>query len=118
MAAMGAAVCLASAMMAFPASAHGHGRGHHRRSGDYYQSQTTENQAGTGNQAAGSQTAVQCPVCTVEDCVEVGRHWHDDLEYCGYHHTSGYCDYSCVNNCEVETTGSGTGVSGCHHCSW
>ncbi len=149
MAALGAAVVLASVMMASPALAHGHGHGHHRRSGDYYQSQTTENQAGAGNQAAGSQAAgsgnqaagsqaagsgnqaagsqaagsetqaaLQCPVCTFDGCVEAGRHWHDDVEYCGYHHTSGYCDNSCINDCGYAANGSCTVGPGCHHGAW
>ena len=73
--AIGAAAVLSSACFALPAFAHGHG--HHR----YYV----------------QQTQVNCPaICTIEGCTEVGRHTHDGVDYCGYNHSIGYCDGSCV----------------------
>lgn len=78
-----AACMLASVIFAFPASAHGHG--HHRRTTDNY-----------------------VHVCTIEGCTETGRHLHDGVSYCGYSHSSGYCDGSCAR-----TEGSGYGG---HHC--
>ena len=71
---------MAAMLVAFPASAHGDRR-----------------------QAVAVDTS--CPVCTVEGCTETGRHYHDDHEYCGYGHSSGYCDHSC------ETVSS---YSSCH----
>ena len=73
MATAAAAGILAATLMSFPAFAHGHG--HHRS-------------------AASVDTS--CPVCTVEGCTETGRHVHDDHYYCGYEHSSGYCDGSCA----------------------
>lgn len=70
-----AAGMLAAALVAFPASAHGHG--HYR-------------------QAAASGTGYSVPVCTVEGCTATGRHSHNGYEYCGYGHSSGYCDRSCA----------------------
>ena len=78
------AVCmLVSMIFVFPASAHGHG--HHRQTSNTY-----------------------IHVCTIEDCTESGYHLHDGVTYCGYAHSSGYCDGSCA----------GTGNYGCggHHC--
>lgn len=87
-----AAGLLASALVAFPAQAHGHG--HHR--------QVYTETADTG-----------CPVCTVEGCTETGRHSHDGHDYCGYDHSSGYCDGSCAN---ISDTGSHCrSRQGCHH---
>ncbi|MBO5033089.1 MAG: hypothetical protein J6D08_14660 [Lachnospiraceae bacterium] len=76
---------LTSVLFVMPVSAHGH----HSR-----QAQTVD---------------TSCPVCTVEDCTEEGRHSHDGHEYCGYNHADGYCDGTCF---------SGNAVSGCggkHH---
>ena len=67
-----AAALMAAALVTFPASAHGHG--HHRQA-------VTED--------------TSCPVCTVEGCTETGRHIHDGHDYCGYDHSSGYCDGTC-----------------------
>ena len=88
MAALGMAGLMAVAFCS-PAWAHGHG--HHRGAG----------QAAASTQAAVSQ-GDQCPVCTVEGCAEAGRHYHDGAIYCGYAHSSGYCDGSCgdaIGNC-------------------
>lgn len=80
-----AAVCaMTSVIFAFPVSAHGH---HHRTSevhSDYIH------------------------VCTIEGCTETGRHLHDGVSYCGYSHSSGYCDGSCIR---TENYGCGG-----HHC--
>lgn len=81
--AAGMAGVLAAALFAAPAWAHGHGHGHHR------QAEQTQ---------AASQPANQYPVCTIEGCVETGRHFHDGSAYCGYSHSSGYCDGSCLNS--------------------
>ena len=81
-----AAGVLAAALVTFPAAAHGH-----------------HGQAGTTTSDAG------CPVCTVEDCVETGRHTHDGHYYCGYDHSSGYCDRSC------ETASDSGYYCGGHH---
>lgn len=66
---------LISVLFVMPVSAHGH----HENSGHH--NQTSE--------------STDCPVCTVEDCTEEGRHTHDGHNYCGYNHESGYCDGSC-----------------------
>ena len=29
---------------------------------------------------------------------ESGRHYHDDIEYCGYNHKGDYCDNTCVTS--------------------
>jgi len=81
------ATALLAVLLAMPVSAHGH-RGHHRQSA-----------ADTG-----------CPVCTVEGCTETGRHFHNECEYCGYDHESGYCDGTCVT---VSRRGYGR-HHGCH----
>lgn len=79
-------VCLfSSACLVFPAFAHGH----HRR----------------------TQTYTNCPaVCTIESCTETGRHTHDGVTYCGYNHSSGYCDGSCATT----TNSYCGGHHGCH----
>lgn len=77
-----AAAMMAAALVTFPAAAHGHHR-----------------------QAAAADTS--CPVCTVEGCTESGRHTHDGHDYCGYNHSSGYCDGSCQ---------TASGYGGCHGC--
>lgn len=69
-----AAGLLGAALMAFPAQAHGHHR-----------------------QVYTETTDTSCPVCTLEDCTESGRHSHDGHNYCGYDHSSGYCDGTCAN---------------------
>ncbi len=79
---------LASMLFVMPVSAHGH---HHSR-----RIQTVD---------------TSCPVCTVEDCTEEGRHTHDGHDYCGYNHADGYCDGSCVSSATVSCRG-GRG----HHC--
>lgn len=88
--AAGAAV-MAAAIVAFPAAAHGYG--HHRQ-----------------EQAAVTDTS--CPVCTVEGCTETGRHTHDGHDYCGYEHSSGYCDGTCQNNSDTGCYNGGH--HGCH----
>lgn len=55
----------------------------------------------------------RCPVCTVEDCTEEGRHLHDGVYYCGYDHDCGYCDGSCETSCPQPYSGDGCG--GRHH---
>lgn len=43
--------------------------------------------------------AASCPaVCALEQCDQTGRHYHDGVQYCGYAHSGGYCDGSCVNS--------------------
>lgn len=89
MAALGMAGLMA---MAFCSPAWAHGHGHHRGAG----------QAAASTQAAAGSQGDQCPVCTVEGCAEAGRHYHDGTIYCGYAHSSGYCDGSCgdaIGNC-------------------
>ncbi len=82
--ALGAAAVLSSACFALPAFAHGH----HGR----------------------AQAYTSCPaVCTIDSCTEIGRHTHDGVTYCGYNHSSGYCDGSCV------TTTNYGGHHGCCH---
>ena len=83
-----AAAMMAAALVTFPAAAHGHG--HH-------------------GYAATEDTS--CPVCTVEGCTESGRHSHDGHAYCGYNHSSGYCDGTCQNDSD---TGCHGGHHGCH----
>ena len=82
------AAALLAVLLAMPVSAHGH-HGHHRQ----------------------STVDTSCPVCTVEDCTEEGRHTHDGHDYCGYNHADGYCDGSCVSSATVSCRG-GRG----HHC--
>ena len=56
--------------------------------------------------------AVSCPaVCALEQCDQIGRHYHDGVQYCGYAHSSGYCDGSCLN----QVTGCGQGGHHGHH---
>ena len=56
------------------------------------------------------------PVCPVEGCAETGRHLHDGSYYCGYHHSGGYCDGSCVSSSptvsNTQTAGYTPAVSG------
>ena len=78
----GVACALLIGLLAIPASAHG-GRHH------------------SGAGAAGY------AVCTVEGCTESGRHTHDGVTYCGYHHADGYCTGSYCG------AGHGSG-RGCH----
>lgn len=52
----------------------------------------------------------QVTVCTVEGCTTAGRHVHNGVIYCGYHHESGVCDGNCLALCTVE----GCTVSGRH----
>lgn len=78
------ATALLAVLLAMPVSAHGHRR------------QSTVD--------------TSCPVCTVEGCTETGRHFHDECEYCGYDHESGYCDGTCVT---VSRRGYGR-HHGCH----
>ncbi len=79
---------LVSTLFVMPVSAHGH---HSRRV------QTVD---------------TSCPVCTVEDCVEEGIHYHDGHNYCGYDHANGYCDGSCV----PARSNYGYGCGGRRHC--
>lgn len=85
-----AAGMLMASLTVFPAAAHGHG--HHR-------------------QASVTAEDTSCPVCTVEGCTETGRHTHDGHDYCGYNHSSGYCDGSCA---DVDTGCRQGGHHGCH----
>lgn len=73
------AAALVFVLFAIPVSAHGHDNdhGHHGHDG-YSSSEETD-----------------CPVCTVDGCIEYGRHTHDGHDYCGYDHKNGYCDGSC-----------------------
>lgn len=87
--ATGTAVLLLSLLVVIPVSAHGH----HRQ--------------------AAAQADTQCPVCTVEGCTETGRHTHDGIAYCGYNHSSGYCDGTCEYACEYAAPRCGN--HGCHH---
>lgn len=83
-----AAVVAMSSAFAIPAFAHGH-------HGYYRQTQAT----------------VNCPaICTIEGCTEPGRHTHDGVEYCGYNHSCGYCDGSCITQ-----NNYGYGCGGGHH---
>lgn len=83
-----AAAVLVSVLFVMPVSAH---HGHHRQAA-----------ADTG-----------CPVCTVEDCTEEGRHLHDGEYYCGYDHECGYCDGSCGATAEKTSYGRGCGRRSC-----
>ena len=83
--AVGAVVAMSSAF-AIPTFAHGH----HRRT-----------------QATVNYTAI----CTIESCTETGRHTHDGVDYCGYDHSCGYCDGSCVTQSNYGCCG---GHHGCH----
>ena len=83
--AVGAVVAMSSAF-AIPTFAHGH----HRRT-----------------HATVNYTAI----CTIESCTETGRHTHDGVDYCGYDHSCGYCDGSCVTQSNY---GCGGGHHGCH----
>lgn len=105
-------VALVSVLFVMPVSAHGHHHGSHRHACDYgAQIQTpnadTKNQTpdtdtqntDTQNSDTDTQTSdTVCPVCTIEGCTESGRHFHDGEEYCGYNHSSGYCDNTCTQN--------------------
>ncbi len=71
--AAGTAALMLSLLVVTPVSAHGH----HRQ--------------------ATAPADMQCPICTVEGCLEEGRHTHDGYDYCGYNHSCGYCDGTCVN---------------------
>lgn len=58
---------------------------------------------------------VSCPsVCTLESCNETGRHYHDGVQYCGYAHSGGYCDGSCLTSVNGSWQGSHHGHHG-HH---
>lgn len=58
---------------------------------------TAEGCSTTGYHTHDSQECWGCyPVCTVEGCTESGHHVHDGHGYCGYEHSSGYCDGSCM----------------------
>lgn len=113
-------VALVSVLFVMPVSAHGHHHGSHRQSCDYgariqtpdadMQNQTPD----TDTQTEAPDTNVQiqasdteCPVCTIEDCAEQGRHFHDNEEYCGYNHSNGYCDNTCIQSTSVN-----------HHRKW
>lgn len=71
---LGMAVVLLSGLCAMPVSAHGR---HHRQS--EYRTENTH----------------LCEVCSVEGCMKMGWHVHDDVTYCGYDHADGYCDGTC-----------------------
>lgn len=111
-AAAGIAVVLA-VVPAFPAMAHGHGQ-YHRREVPVY----------TAPAQTDGQTANGCPVCTAEWCEELGHHFHDDVEYCGYSHACGYCDGTCGycegtcgymdGTCQAATDGAAPVCGGLH----
>lgn len=84
---------LSSACIVLPVFAHGH----HRQ----YQAQTTQ--------------TTSYPVCTVADCTQTGHHMHNNAYYCGYNHSSGYCDGSCATATQTtQNTGHHGGHHGCH----
>lgn len=86
--AVGTITVMSTACLALPAFAHGH----HRQ----------------------TQVINTCPaVCTVDGCAETGRHAHNGVTYCGYNHSSGYCDGSCVTVNNSNTSGC-YGHHGCH----
>lgn len=85
-----AAGMLMASLAAFPAAAHGHGY---------------------CRQAGAVAEDTSCPVCTIENCTETGRHTHDGHDYCGYNHSSGYCDGSCAY---ADTGSHHGGHHGCH----
>ncbi len=96
-------------LFTMPVSAHGHGHhGHHGYQGNSSttDSDTTDN--GVWN--------TDCPVCTVEDCIVDGRHFHDGYEYCGYDHKDGYCDGTCEAYCTKYGTDRGCGRGRYAHC--
>lgn len=96
---------LVSTLFVMPVSAHGHG-GHHRQTRTVQTVQTVQTV---------DTLDTECPVCTVEGCTEVGRHTHDGHDYCGYNHTDGYCDGSCVTASASGSAASGSTASGYGH---
>lgn len=111
---------LVSVIFVMPVSAHGHHHGSHGHTCNYgaqiqtpsadVQNQTPDTDSRIQNSDTDTQTQnpdydtqiqnsdTYCPVCTIEGCTEKGRHIHNDKEYCGYNHESGYCDNTCVPN--------------------
>lgn len=87
------AAAMVSFLLVMPVSAHGH-HGHH--------------------DSSSSNNGV-CPVCTVEGCIEIGRHTHDGEYYCGYDHKDGYCDYSCERTSHRTISRRYCGGSRHHH---
>ena len=67
-------------LFTMPVSAHGH-HGHH---GGHH-----------GHNDYSAPVEPDCPVCTVDGCIEYGRHTHDGHDYCGFDHKNGYCDGFC-----------------------
>lgn len=96
-------------LFAMPVSAHGHG--HHGHHGSQDGSCTTDSGAtDTKTYDTG------CPVCTVDGCLEEGRHFHDGHEYCGYDHKDNYCDGTCDAFCTKYGSSRGCGRGRRAHC--
>lgn len=96
-------------LFAMPVSAHGHG--HHGHHGSQGNSSTTD--SGTADTEVYN---TDCPVCTLEDCTQTGRHTHNGHEYCGYDHKDGYCDGTCETYCNKYGTDRGCGRGRRAHC--
>ena len=110
-----AAGMLMAALVTSPALAHGH----HRRAAVTAPSTsqsvssyacTVEGCGLTGYHSHDGHNYWGCySVCNVEGCGEIGHHTHDGHDYCGYGHSGGYCDGSCV------TYSDSAGYCGGHH---
>lgn len=57
---------------------------------------------GHGRGVRGQARTYRCAVCTVEGCELAGRHYHNGVLYCGFHHVNGVCDGTCAPLCPVE----------------
>lgn len=57
---------------------------------------------GHGRGARGQVRTYSCAVCTAPDCELTGRHYHNGVMYCGFHHENGFCDGTCAPLCPVE----------------
>lgn len=58
---------------------------------------------GHGRAARGWQSGTsRYAVCPVEDCTLTGRHVHNGVTYCGFHHANGWCNGTCIALCPVE----------------
>lgn len=68
-----------------------------------------------GHHRQAAETDKICSLCTVEGCTETGRHTHDGQDYCGYNHTNGYCDGSCVKQSESKSSNRGSHHGGRHN---
>lgn len=56
-----------------------------------------------------------CSLCTLKGCTETGYHIHDGETYCGYDHSCGYCDGSCIQQNDCETPARSRGHHSGHH---